>query len=259
MIIRSNIGNKTRNHSVNQTGQNMRRLCSKLYTLTYFPSLIPLKVYDIVHKTRFSGTDPDGDKDGRFAYFPSSVFSFPSLGRYIRRNMQNGRGHSVLDIGCGKGFVLLFFSRLHFDQVSGIEYDQALCRLAAKNLKRTRSTVSIYHSDATDFPGYGNYDTFYLYNPFDKAIMEQCLDRILSSLQQHPRKLTVFYCNPVHGDLLKEKGFQEVKHFYYKTTIYHYGTDILKKTCRRNQQLTKHSRKEEPTTDKTLPERGISN
>ena len=90
--------------------RDLKRLFHLLYTLTYFVSLVPLKIYDILHGTEFSGIDNSEDKEGRYTYYPSPVFSFPRLRRYIRRNMQNGRGSSVLDIGCGKGFVLLFLA-----------------------------------------------------------------------------------------------------------------------------------------------------
>lgn len=131
--------------------RDLKRLFHLLYTLTYFVSLVPLKIYDILHGTEFSGIDNSEDKEGRYTYYPSPVFSFPRLRRYIRRNMQNGRGSSVLDIGCGKGFVLLFFSGLSFDKVAGIEYDEKLCRIAKRNLRKTSGKVKVYRADAQIF------------------------------------------------------------------------------------------------------------
>jgi len=200
--------------------RNLKRFFHLLYTLTYFVSLVPLKIYDILHGTKFSGIDNSEDKGGRYTYYPSSVFSFPRLRRYIRKNMQNGRGHSVLDIGCGKGFVLYFLSGLCFDEVAGVEYDKDLSRIAGRNLRKTSGKVKVYRADAAKFPLYEKYDTFYLYNPFDGKILEKCVDQILATLRERPRKLTVIYCNPVYGDVLREKGFEEEAHFYYKTTIF---------------------------------------
>ena len=134
--------------------------------------------------------------------------------------MKNGRGHAVLDIGCGKGFVLSFFGGLCFERVAGIEYDKKLCRLAGKNLRKTSKNIKVYHADALEFSGYEKYDTFYLYNPFDENILKKCLNRILSSLEERPRKLIVIYCNPVYADCLRKKGFIEAGHFYYKTKVF---------------------------------------
>ena len=197
-----------------------KKIYSRLYTLTYFPSLIPLKVYDILHGTDFAGIGRSGNKDDRFEYMPTPVFSFPSLRRYIQKNMNGGRGHSVLDIGCGKGLVLRFFGSMQFDAVAGIEYEKKLCLQARKNLKSAFCKIKVYHADASDFSMYGDYDTFYLYNPFDKKILEKCADRIVAALELRPRKLTVFYCNPVYADVLKKKGFNETARFYYKTAVF---------------------------------------
>ncbi|MBR0382959.1 MAG: class I SAM-dependent methyltransferase [Eubacterium sp.] len=198
----------------------LKKIYIWLYTLTYYISAVPLKFFDIRHGTEFGGIDFKGDRGGRFAYYPSSVFTFPLLRRYIKRHMNGGKGHSVLDIGCGKGLILYFFSSLDFDLVSGIEYNGKLCRIAKRNLRKVSRPAKVYQADAVDFTMYENYDTFYLYNPFDEAIVEKCTDRIMSSLERRPRKLTVIYCNPVCGDSLKRKGFKEEGHFYYKTSIF---------------------------------------
>jgi len=134
--------------------------------------------------------------------------------------MQCGTGHSVLDIGCGKGLVLLFFGRLCFDKVAGIEYDKNLSILARDNLEKVYGRATVYEGDAASFSMYRDYDVFYFYNPFDGTILEKCLDQILSSVEAAPRKVTVFYCNPVYGEILKNKGFREEGHFYYKTTVF---------------------------------------
>lgn len=196
-------------------------LFDRLYTLTYYTSLLPLKLYDILHGTRFSGIDFSVEKNGRYAYFPSPMYSFPSLERYIRTNLDGGKGHCVLDIGCGKGFALSFFARMCFDRVSGIEYDARMCALARRNLSNSHRRIRIYKGDAASFRGYQDYDVFYLYNPFDEKVLERCINRIMLSLEDHPRNLTVFYCNPRYGGLLEKKGFLKEKHFYYKTAVFH--------------------------------------
>ena len=182
--------------------------------------MLPLRVYDRARGTEFSRIRETGDRDGRNEYYPSPVFSFPFLQRYIRRHLRGGKGHAVLDIGCGKGLVLQFLAGMDFDRLAGIEYDGRLCTLARKNLEQAPEEIEIYQMDAACFSFYGDYDTFYLYNPFDETIMEPCLDQILASLKDRPRKITVFYCNPVCGDLLKAKGFRKTGHFYYKTDVF---------------------------------------
>ena len=201
-------------------GGKMKKLFRLIYTLTYFVSLLPLKLYDLCHGTEFSGMEHNKDTDGRYSYSPSSLFSFPQIKKYIRRYLSNGHGHGILDIGCGKGFVLHFFSSFDFDTVSGIEYNDDLCRTARRNLSCGTKNITVYHGDATKFLRYADYDSFYLYNPFDQDTLELCIRRILSTLKDNPRRLTIIYCNPLYKDVLIKHGFRAVKHFYYKTTIY---------------------------------------
>lgn len=218
---------KTASRIRRKAGHGLRSALRLLYTLTYFIWLFPLRLYDIIHGTEYAGIGKTGDRDGRFEYYPSPVISFLFLRRYIRKHMQNGMGHSVLDIGCGKGIVLHFFSQLCFDRVSGIEFDKKLFLLARKNLRNTPGPIKVYMADAEKFSGYKYYDTFYLYNPFDETILEKCLDRIFSTMERFPRKITIFYCNPVYGDILRKRGFKEEGHFYYKTVVFVYEKGIL--------------------------------
>ncbi len=183
----------------------MKDIYKLLYTLTYFISLVPMKIYDILHGTEFSKIEKTGDKDGRFEYYPSPIFSFVLLKRYINLFLQGGKGHAILDIGCGKGYMLNFFRRYTFDKISGLEYDKKLCIKAKKNLKKLHSNIKIYNIDAIDFPAYKYYDVFYMYNPFDEHIMELCIEKILESLKENPRKITVIYCNPLYETVLIKK------------------------------------------------------
>lgn len=205
--------------------EGIKRTYILCYKSTYYFSLIPLKLYDVLYGTEFSDIEKPMDDDGRFEYYPSPVFLFPFLRKYIREYMRSGIGHSVLDIGCGKGLLLLFFSSLSFDRVSGIEYDEKLYRLAITNLRHISKTVKVYLTDALDFTMYKDYDTFYLYNPFDERILEKCIRQLISSLELRPRKITVIYCNPVYGDCLKKNGFKEEGHFYM-TTIFVYHKNV---------------------------------
>ena len=94
----------------------VNKIYNFLYTCTYDLTIIPMKIYDFINHTDYSGIDKTVNKgEGRYEYYPSPVMSFPRLGKYIRKHLQGGRGHRVLDIGCGKGFMLLFFSTFSFE------------------------------------------------------------------------------------------------------------------------------------------------
>ncbi len=201
----------------------IKRIYNFLYTLTYFVSLVPLRLYDMWYGTHYAHIEKSGDIDGRFEYYPSPVLMVPFLRRYICRSLNGGIGHSVLDIGCGKGFVLNVFSFFRFTKISGIEFNKKLCQYAKNNLRRNHRKISVYNIDALNFPNYKDYDTFYLYNPFNDKIMSEVIDRIVDSYNDNPRIITILYCNPVYERILIDRGFSKVNHFYYKTSVYVYN------------------------------------
>ena len=61
----------------------IKRIYNFLYTLTYFVSLVPLRLYDMWYGTHYAQIEKSGDIDGRFEYYPSPVLMVPFLRRYI--------------------------------------------------------------------------------------------------------------------------------------------------------------------------------
>ena len=197
---------------------------NRLYTLTYYFSNFSMHLYDLFRRMDFSYIDKSVKAGGREPYYATPFLSLINLKRYIVRDLDDGREHSVIDIGCGKGFMLYFFSHFAFKKVSGIEYDKRLSMIARHNLKRLLryDCVRIYNGDATRFKKYSEYNVFYLYNPFDKDTLSKVISRIMCTLEDNPRTLYLFYCNPLYEEVLIDYGFEEVNQFYYKTKVYIY-------------------------------------
>ena len=121
---------------------------------------------------------------------------------------------SFLDVGCGKGFVLVCAAKMPFGKIEGIDIVSEFVEVAQKNLSilhlddRIRVTVG----DATLFDRYGEFDHIFLYNPFPAEIMSGFIHRLLESLDKSPRGLTVIYANPVCHSLFMEVGRFEIIH-----------------------------------------------
>lgn len=200
------------------------KLTNKLYTLTYYFSNYTMRFWDILHGTDFSVIDKSAETTERSPYYATPWISLLFLKHYINTDLGRGAGHSVIDIGCGKGFMLYFFSRTGFDRIWGIEYDRRLTQTAEKNLarmlKKSRDIPKVFCEDAVAFENYDLFDTFYLYNPFDRATLEKVIHQIRRSAMDPDRTLYLFYCNPLYDDVLVENGWQQVAHFYYKTRVY---------------------------------------
>jgi len=122
-------------------------------------------------------------------------------------------GATFVDVGAGKGRVLLLAARHPFARVLGLELDPKLVDIAQRNLRqasdpeRLVDDVSILHADATTAPWPLEPLVVFLYNPFAGPALSQMLDQLEASLEAHPRPCVIAYLNPLFLDLFMERGW----------------------------------------------------
>ena len=115
----------------------------------------------------------------------------------------------LVDIGCGKGRVLIIASEFGFKEVRGIEFSPLLCAIAKDNIfvfnarNQTHTKFEIINSDAAEYKYKGDEDVFFLYNPFDSYIMKKVLQNISDSINRQKRQVKLIYNNPRHRDLIQ--------------------------------------------------------
>lgn len=87
---------------------------------------------------------------------------------------------TFVDIGCGKGRVLILASRKPFKRIIGIDYSQNLLNICGRNLKHLglETRCETYLHDAASFPFPEGELMLLLYNPFDSPLFETVLERI---------------------------------------------------------------------------------
>ena len=213
-----------------RASDDMLNYNNPIYTLSYYISNISLHFWDAWCGTDFSHIDKTVESKNRSPYYATPWISLVFLDRFIKRNLSDGKGYSVLDVGCGKGFMLYIFSQKGFKKVAGIEYDKRLKRIAYQNLKKLckskKEIPTIYNGNAALFRSWHQYDVFYLYNPFDRNTLKRVVIRIMKSTKEHPRGIFLFYCNPLYDDVLIKFGWKKVAQFYYKTRVYYYKGDL---------------------------------
>jgi SAM-dependent methyltransferase len=128
---------------------------------------------------------------------------------------------AALDIGCGKGGVMLTMAKYPFSRIDGIELSPKLALQARKFLGRARvRNTNVFCCDAAEFKHYDPYTVMYMYNPFPEVVLRDVVTNIRSSLERRPRKLTIIYYNPVHENVLLDAGFATVKVFDHSYQIY---------------------------------------
>jgi SAM-dependent methyltransferase len=116
--------------------------------------------------------------------------------------------YSFVDIGAGKGRALLLASELPFRKIIGVELSKDLARTAAQNIKKwkterpTRSSIRIVHQDVTEFRWPRTPLLVYLYNPFERELIEQLTELLQRAGKAGSHCIDLLYLNPVFGHLL---------------------------------------------------------
>lgn len=111
-------------------------------------------------------------------------------------------GKVFVDIGAGKGRVLLIARELPFSQVIGIEYSEPLCAVARANVASAQrrlpdgAPVEIHCLDAADYGFEHDEEVIYLFNPFDEVMMARVLQNLHASLLRFPRRAWLLYHFP---------------------------------------------------------------
>ena len=121
-------------------------------------------------------------------------------------------GGAFVDLGCGKGRALMLAVLCGFEHVTGVDYSEALCAAAERNLdqfrERTRRTFTwdIRAMDAAEYAFSDGDTVVYLFNPFDAVVLSAVLSRLRQSLERHPRTVWIVYHNPVWRPTLDNDG-----------------------------------------------------
>lgn len=133
----------------------------------------------------------------------------------VLKNFEIKPTDSIIDIGCGKGQVLLKFEKYGFGNVAGIELTKKLFVIATKNMEKLKKgNILIFNTNAVEFQDYGRYNYFYFYNPFMEDIMKLVMAKIENSLLEYPRKIVVIYKNPVcHKVIIEGNVFKKVNEY----------------------------------------------
>ena len=157
------------------------------------------------------------------------------LSEYLSSRIKDN--DAIVDVGCGKGAMLRFFSGFNFSKIDGIEYSKELCLIAESNMSRLglNHVCHIINADATQYDAYSDYNYFYLYNPFGEEVMRAFLDRLILDIKDYSRVVTLIYNNPIHGKILSEYGFEDITNISLKeqaseipqVKVYTYKIDLI--------------------------------
>jgi SAM-dependent methyltransferase len=137
------------------------------------------------------------NRDKGIAYDPTPWNTLPQV---LRLASLSAAGFTFVDVGCGKGKVLLSALRYPFARVAGVEYSSYLCQVAERNLavarllRRRCADVQVTCADAVEYPIPEGPVIFFFYNPFIYDVMERMLRNIVTSYFSSRRPIyLIFY------------------------------------------------------------------
>lgn len=153
------------------------------------------------------------NKEKGYGYRPARLLPLRRMLREIVPLLPAER--VLVDVGSGKGRVLMVASEFGFKEVRGVEFSPELCEIARRNVVQfqkasgCKARFRIIEQDATKYPIQDDENVFVFYNPFDGAILSKVLENIRTSLKQQPRKIVIVYYNPRWSDVFD--GFPEFR------------------------------------------------
>ncbi len=129
---------------------------------------------------------------------------------------RNLKEYTFIDIGAGRGRVLLLASRYNFEKVRGVEFAAELHDDAEMNIAqfpRSRMKcrdVECWHMDALDLPIPDDKLVFYFFDPFSDAMLQRMMARIVDAYRARPRTIYLIFvdppADPVMAQLVEESN-----------------------------------------------------
>lgn len=128
--------------------------------------------------------------------------------------------YRFVDIGSGLGRAVFVAEQCGFTKLVGIELDKDLYEEAGQNLHRftpsnPKSEICFIHQNALEASYENSRCVYFLFNPFNRSVLEQVLRRIQSGTQEDT---WFIYMNPLFREAFQSPAFEHISTF--KTRFY---------------------------------------
>ncbi len=140
-----------------------------------------------------------GRPQARHGYDPTRADVFRRALGQLAVDFDN---YAFVDLGSGKGRILLLASEFPFKRIVGVEFNEYLHKIAQRNLEiyRSKSQRCMHiESQCIDAREYALPDDdllLYLFNPFDAEILRSVLANLVASLELRHRSVFIVYVYP---------------------------------------------------------------
>jgi hypothetical protein len=129
-------------------------------------------------------------------YQPAAVGEFELAISHCTVDLKD---YVFVDVGCGKGKVLVLAGELPFQHVYGVEWGRELAETAKRNIAKVNGLdgkVTVICGDATTWALPDRPLILFLNNPFEAPLLKRFVKHIERSLMESPRDIQVLYVAP---------------------------------------------------------------
>ncbi len=157
-------------------------------------------------------TIPEGDIKKSLPYEAVSYYLLEKLLSQFRKLSD---ASSITDIGCGKGRVMVVAAHFGFRVIRGIDFAKELCEEAAANMERIQTKFpglswKVTFGDVLNYELTTDDSVFFMFNPFNKEVLEKFLQKVERSIAATPRQIWFIYASPLYLDSLLQYGYHVI-------------------------------------------------
>jgi SAM-dependent methyltransferase len=131
--------------------------------------------------------------------------------RRILRPAEVSGDDVFLDLGSGKGRIILLASRYRFRRVIGVEIAEPLIAVARRNVASCRlrprcGEIELVNTDVLHYRIPDDVSVVYMFNPFGGAVFDAAVAQLIASVDRRPRPLRLIYRNGRNCERLASTG-----------------------------------------------------
>ncbi len=129
---------------------------------------------------------------------------------------------SIIDLGCGKGRMMMVAAHYGFVNITGIDFAKEVCEQAVANMKIKEKEFpeikwKVINQNVEDYTIRPEDSVFFMFNPFKTQVLKNFLKKLDVSCKQVPRTTYFIYASPQHQQELLDNGYAII---YQKQKMY---------------------------------------
>lgn len=143
-------------------------------------------------------------------YDACSIIRFNTVMKMLPEDISE---YTFVDIGSGKGQILMLAAGMGFKRVIGIEFSNQLHTTAAKNIEnfkrrfKKKLMIEPLCIDATEFSVPQEKCVVFLFNPFRRPVLERFMNNIEVKSRNRSEPLYLVYVHPTESHVIESRTY----------------------------------------------------